>query len=105
MLVPDGQRELGRIVAKAWSDPIFKDRLKADPKSVLSEMGIEMPEGAEIEVVENTSSKTYLTLPISPSSDVVSDDDIAPLFSLERNGSSKCSIMTLWCPGGPNCGS
>jgi hypothetical protein len=31
----------GRIVAKAWADPAFKERLQADPAAVLKEHGFD----------------------------------------------------------------
>ena len=62
------QENLALLVAKAWADPAFKARLKAEPKTVLSEMKIDIPGGVEIEVLENTPAKMYLTLPATPSS-------------------------------------
>jgi len=42
-----------KIVAKAWSDPAFKDRLLADGTAAMTEFNIPMA-GAELVVVENT---------------------------------------------------
>lgn len=45
----------GRIVARAWSDPTFKQRLLASGRDTLGELGIEV--GApELVVVENTAT-------------------------------------------------
>ncbi len=79
MELQDQQRNLGHVIAKAWSDPTFKRRLIADPKAVLAEMGVETPEGVEIGVVENTAEKTYLTLPATPLSKPTSDGDVIVL--------------------------
>ena len=46
--------ELGaKIIAKAWSDPAFKERLLADGTAAMTEFKIPMA-GAELVVVENT---------------------------------------------------
>ncbi len=41
------------IVARAWTDPEFKARLLASPKSAVAECGVDMP-ATELFVVENT---------------------------------------------------
>jgi nitrile hydratase subunit alpha len=41
-----------RVVARAWSDPAFKDRLLADGTAAIAELGIESPD-LHLEVVEN----------------------------------------------------
>ena len=44
-----------RVVARAWTDGVFKARLLADSRSALAEMGIEIPaETPHLTVVENT---------------------------------------------------
>jgi hypothetical protein len=87
------QKKLGQVIAKAWADPVFKERLKADPKPVLAELGVETPEGVAIDIVENTASKIYLTLPAAPPSDLLSDEEI------ERIGSSQQPSVS--CPTHP----
>ena len=53
-------------MARAWSDPVFKKRLVTDPKAVLLEQGIEVPDGADVKVVENTDEVVYINLPRQP---------------------------------------
>lgn len=93
MLTLIQEKQLGQVVAKAWSDPLFKKRLKLDPRAVLSDMGVEIPKGTEVEVLENTSEKTYLTLPLAPSKDVLFDED------LEKIGMSSTACL----PGNTGC--
>jgi Nitrile hydratase, alpha chain len=53
-----------RLVARAWADEAFRERLKADPRSaVAEEVGITLPESIEIEVLEETPQKGYLVIP------------------------------------------
>jgi hypothetical protein len=59
-------RKYGQVVAKAWADEAFKQRLLAEPATVLREQGIELPDGLEVQVVENTEQRAYLVLPKPP---------------------------------------
>jgi hypothetical protein len=52
-----------QVLATAWSDDKFKERLMRDASSALQEFGIKAPAGVEFRVVENTNSVTYITLP------------------------------------------
>jgi nitrile hydratase subunit alpha len=47
-----GPHHGARVVAKAWTDPEFKERLLADGPSALTELGITGPEG-NVRVIEN----------------------------------------------------
>jgi nitrile hydratase len=53
---------MGKIMAKAWSDPGFKKRLQSDPATVLMELRFSLPADMEIVVLENTPEMTYLVL-------------------------------------------
>jgi hypothetical protein len=56
----------GRIVARAWSDEAFKQRLLADPVSALRKEGIGVVDGVKLRVVENTIDVIYFVLPPKP---------------------------------------
>jgi nitrile hydratase len=45
-----------QVVARAWTDPAFKERLLADGSKTVRELGIE-PAGLHLVVVENTPAK------------------------------------------------
>ena len=56
---PDG----ARVVAHAWADPGFKQRLLADPRSALGEIGYASPDNAtELAVFENTDEVHHLVV-------------------------------------------
>lgn len=58
-----------KIIEKAWSDPEFKEKLIADPKSTLKDsFGIDIPEEINVKVVEENQDDYYLVIPQSPSS-------------------------------------
>ena len=56
-----------QIIARAWSDPDFKAQLLNDPKSVLVGYGIDLPEGLNLKIVENTADTIHMVLPATPS--------------------------------------
>jgi nitrile hydratase subunit alpha len=43
-----------KVVARAWTDPAYRQRLLADGTAAIAELGISGPEGAHVVVVENT---------------------------------------------------
>ena len=55
-----------RVLAKAWSDAAFKQRLLADPAATLRAEGMDVLPGVELRVVENTEELVYLPLPARP---------------------------------------
>ena len=54
---------VGRIVAKAWSEPEFARRLSTDTHAALAELGIAVPVDKSVVAVENDSGLTYIVLP------------------------------------------
>ena len=49
-----GPRNGARVVAKAWIDPAYKQRLLADPDHAIAELGYGGQQGEHMVVVENT---------------------------------------------------
>jgi nitrile hydratase len=45
-----------KVVAKAWVDPEFKERLLSDGTAAVAEMGFKGPQTESLEVVENTDT-------------------------------------------------
>jgi hypothetical protein len=72
----DQAKQYGKLVAEAWRDPAFKQRLLANPTAVFAERGIDVPDGVEIRVVENTDQATYFVLPRQPIAEELSDEQI-----------------------------
>jgi len=70
-----------QIIKKAWEDPAFKESLQSEPKKAIKEaFDVEIPEGIELIVVEESTSRYYLTIPPKP-------EDIA---------TAKSSVNTVW---------
>jgi len=49
-----GPRNGARVVAKAWSDPAYRERLKADATTAIAELGYGGAQGDHMVAVENT---------------------------------------------------
>ena len=54
------------LFAACWKDDALKARFMADPGAVLAERGIEMPQGMDVTVVENSDNTVHITLPMAP---------------------------------------
>jgi hypothetical protein len=60
------ERDVAKIIAKAWADEDFKARLIADPVAVLKAESMHVPEGLTLKVVENTKTLAHFVLPAKP---------------------------------------
>ncbi len=69
----DFQKAYGKLVAKAWSDDEFKVELLSDPMKVFKENSIEVPEGIEVRMVENTTDTIHFILPPEPSGELTDE--------------------------------
>ena len=54
------------LFAACWKDDALKARFMANPKAVLAERGIKMPDGIDVKVVENADNTVHITLPQAP---------------------------------------
>jgi hypothetical protein len=88
-----------QIVARAWSDEDFMNRLRSDPRAALAEYGLELPQsmaikvvdGPEARIVEDTDSVRHFILPGNPPDDLMEED-------LVGDG------VAWWCAGCARCG-
>lgn len=60
---PQQAMALQQIIEKACNDRAFRERALSNPHDVLNEHGIMLPEGHQVEFVECTPEKTYISLP------------------------------------------
>jgi nitrile hydratase subunit alpha len=51
-----------RVVARAWSDEGFRDRLLRDPEAILDELGLRGFEAEQVRVVECTAQEHHLVV-------------------------------------------
>ena len=69
---------LARLFAACWKDEALKARLMSDPKAVLKEHGLDVPDGIDVKVVENADDCVHITLPAPPAGDMdLSDEELS----------------------------
>jgi len=80
----------------------LKQRFLSDPHAVLAEHGMDVPEGINVNVVENTDNTVHVTLPAAPDAHAdLSDEELenaAGGISLELT--SLCGWTCRECCGG-----
>jgi hypothetical protein len=90
----------GQIVARAWANHDFKQRLLTDPLGVLDEYDVAVPAGFRLEVIEdsqpvpeNTGPVHYLVLPARPSDEDLSEDELCSVGGAQAAERCGCE----WC--------
>jgi hypothetical protein len=72
------KNQLASLFAACWKDETLKARFLTEPKSVLAQRGIPVPDDIEVKVVENRDGLVHITIPISPDLHVsLSDEELA----------------------------
>jgi hypothetical protein len=86
------KRLWSQVVACAWSDEDFKQRLLRNPRVVLAEQGLEMPGDVEVQVVEDTRKVRHFILPPSPAGELADEVLVGS------------AAMDMFCEGCGGCG-
>ena len=68
-------KKYAKLIAKAWSDESFKERLLADPRTVLEAEGISVPPGVYVKVVEDTDTQIFMVIPRPPENFNIMDEE------------------------------
>ncbi|WP_246142009.1 NHLP leader peptide family RiPP precursor [Hyella patelloides] len=67
------------LVAQAWKDETFKQKLLANPKVVIErEFGVQLPETLSVRVMAEDANTLYITLPDQPNlnEEELSEDEL-----------------------------
>jgi len=87
------EKKLSELLTRCLEDKSFKQTFAKDPKLVLADYGLEVPEDLEVEVVENTPTKIYIVLPNLGQQDVHGKS-----YGVPR--AFGCTFVNeWWCPG------
>ena len=71
------RKKLAALFAAYWKDEALKARFLSEPKAVLAEYGIDVPDGIDVNVVENTDNTVHITMPQAPAGDgELSDEEL-----------------------------
>ncbi len=57
---------MAELFAACWKDEALKARFMSDPKAVLVEHGIDVPDNIDVNVVENSDNTVHITMPKAP---------------------------------------
>jgi hypothetical protein len=60
------RNQLAELFAACWKDEALKARFMSDPKAVLAEYDMPVPEGIDVKVVENADNTVHITIPVAP---------------------------------------
>ena len=72
------KNKLTELFAACWKDEALKARFMSDPKAVMKEHGLDVPDGIDVKVVENADDCVHITLPAPPSRHLgLSDADLS----------------------------
>ena len=71
------KNKLAQLFAACWKDEALKARFMADPKAVLAEYDMPVPDNLDVKVVENADESVHITLPAPPDGHMdLSDDEL-----------------------------
>jgi hypothetical protein len=90
--IPQGDDPILEAVRRALTDPVFKAKLLKDPKDAVSELGINLPDGVAIHILENTPNEINLTVPVNPSSSEFSDADLELVAGGKLSQGAQCGV-------------
>ena len=72
------KNQLASLFAACWKDEALKARFMADPKAVLAEYDMPVPDGMDVKVVENADNCVHITMPAPPSGHMeLSDEELS----------------------------
>ena len=72
------KNQLASLFAACWKDEALKARFMSDPKAVLAEYDMPVPDGMDVKVVENADNCVHTTMPARRSGHgELSDEDLS----------------------------
>ena len=89
-------KQWGQVVARAWSDEAYKQRLLSNPQAVLTEAGVPVPPNITLEVHESTPTHLHLVLPPPPAGRQAGKLTEAELEHVAGGADWEVSIESLW---------
>ena len=93
---------LAQLFAACWKDEALKARFMSDPKAVLAEYDMPVPDGIDVKVVENADDCVHITLPAPPAGDMDLSDDELSSAAGGTNAASYDLCPTVYHPNSQN---
>jgi hypothetical protein len=86
-----------QLIKRAWTDPAFAQQLQEDPRqAVEAALGVQLPDGITIQVVQETPTTLYLVIPPAPDTlpaGELTDADLATVAAGGWDASDSCSCV------------
>jgi hypothetical protein len=98
----DQQQKFREIIARAWKDENFKQRLLSDPKGVFREAGIPLPSNLKVNVHVDTPDTMNLIIPRNPAESELSEETLNAVSGGSGAGDTcyqTCGQWTCWFSG------
>jgi hypothetical protein len=73
--------KLESVIMRAWRDKGYAERLRKNPRNVLREDGIELPEGIEVIVLQDDDKRRHLVIPHAPMKLPDDEDELYQLLT------------------------
>ena len=80
------KNQLASLFAACWKDEALKARLMADPKAVLAEYDMDVPDGMDVKVVENADNCVHITMPAPPTASPSGSTELSDEELRQRGG-------------------
>ncbi len=84
--LPEGDDPLLQIAKQAMEDSEFKAKLVENPRTVAQDMGIAIPAGLEIKIIENKPDEMNVIVPFNPAGTELSDADLEAIAGGNNKG-------------------
>jgi len=87
------------LIKKAWRDAKFKEALLASPRTTLQQElqtlspGVQIPDGVEVVVHEESMTKIHLVLPVNPVATELKDGELDLVAGGWGCGEKMCGCM------------
>ena len=92
-IMTEQKNALAQWFAACWKDEALKGRFMSDPKAVLAEYGMPVPDGIDVNVVENADNCVHITLPAPPDGHMdLSDDELS---NAAGGGPKGCALNSM----------
>ena len=105
------RNQLAELFAACWKDDALKQRFMNDPKAVLAEYNMPVPDGMDVNVVENADNCVHITMPTAPDGHhELSDEELVAVAGgncsdRSVNEMAHCSRVRHTCGKDNSCGS
>ena len=90
------EQKLQNFTARVWREDDFKQKVLADPRAALAEMGMTYPDDVKVRVHVNTADTVNIVVPANPAESGVLDDEALSAIAGGGGTGDTCARSTCW---------